>query len=105
MSPAELTGLSAGQVDGLGTTWQAVTTPTTNNTTERKGFNLPNVELIRVKDGATGAPHQACLTQTSDPLIGSVLSWPIWRVNLNSPIFVIFVGCLNNTYDVESGGI
>jgi hypothetical protein len=32
---------------------------------------LPNVELIRVpKDGATGAPHQACLTKTSDPAIG-----------------------------------
>jgi len=34
-------------------------------------FKLSNVELIRVKDGATGAPHQACLTQTPDPLIGS----------------------------------
>jgi hypothetical protein len=31
---------------------------------------LHNVEVIRVKEGATGASHQACLTQTSDPLIG-----------------------------------
>jgi hypothetical protein len=37
---------------------------------EPAGFHLPNVELIRVKDGATGAPHQACLTPTSDPSIG-----------------------------------
>ena len=29
-----------------------------------------NIELIRVKEGAAGAPHQACLTRTSDPLIG-----------------------------------
>jgi hypothetical protein len=33
---------------------------------------LPNVELIRVKDGATPAPPEACLTPTSDPSIGSV---------------------------------
>jgi hypothetical protein len=29
-----------------------------------------NVELIRVNDGAARAPHETCLRQTSDPLIG-----------------------------------
>jgi hypothetical protein len=33
-----------------------------------------NVELIRVKDGATLAPPEACLTPTSDPSIGSAWS-------------------------------
>jgi len=32
---------------------------------------MANVELIRVKDGATLAPPEACLTPTSDPSIGS----------------------------------
>jgi hypothetical protein len=36
----------------------------------RMVFKLSNVELIRVKDGATLAPPEACLTPTSDPLIG-----------------------------------
>ena len=33
--------------------------------------DIPNVELIRVNDGATGASHQACLRKTPDPAIGS----------------------------------
>ena len=33
-------------------------------------FILPNVELIRAKDGATPAPQEECLTQASDPVIG-----------------------------------
>jgi hypothetical protein len=32
-----------------------------------------NVELIRVKEGATPAPQEVCLTPTSDPLIGYVV--------------------------------
>jgi hypothetical protein len=37
---------------------------------------MPNVELIRPKDGALAAPQQACLTKGSDPLIGSpILLW------------------------------
>jgi hypothetical protein len=31
---------------------------------------VPNVELIRVNDGAARAMHETCLRQTSDPLIG-----------------------------------
>jgi hypothetical protein len=31
---------------------------------------LPNVEVIRAKDGATPAPQEECLTQASDPVIG-----------------------------------
>jgi hypothetical protein len=33
-------------------------------------LDLPNVEVIRAKDGATPAPQEECLTQASDPLIG-----------------------------------
>jgi len=41
------------------------------NGVDGKGLVITaNVELIRAKDGATGAPHQACLTRASDPLIG-----------------------------------
>jgi hypothetical protein len=29
-----------------------------------------NVELIRVNDGEARAPHETCLRQTSDPMIG-----------------------------------
>jgi hypothetical protein len=29
-----------------------------------------NVEMIRIIDGAIRAPHEACLRQTSDPMIG-----------------------------------
>jgi hypothetical protein len=32
---------------------------------------LPNVEMIRVNDGAARAPHETCLRQTPDPMIGS----------------------------------
>jgi hypothetical protein len=30
----------------------------------------PNVEMIRVNDGAARAPHETCLRQTSSPMIG-----------------------------------
>jgi hypothetical protein len=31
---------------------------------------MPNVAMIRAKDGATPAPQEECLTQASDPVIG-----------------------------------
>jgi len=31
----------------------------------------PNVEVIRANDGAARAPHEACLRQAPDPVIGS----------------------------------
>ena len=30
----------------------------------------PNVELIRANDGAARAPHETCLRQAPDPVIG-----------------------------------
>jgi hypothetical protein len=33
-------------------------------------LDIPNVEMIRVNDGASRAPHEACLRQTPDPMIG-----------------------------------
>jgi hypothetical protein len=33
-------------------------------------LRMANVELIRAKDGAARASHEACLTQASDPVIG-----------------------------------
>jgi hypothetical protein len=41
----------------------------------RFAVKLPqaNVELIRVKDGATLAPPEACQMPTSDPLVSHVL--------------------------------
>jgi len=42
------------------------------NVLDGKGlFSAANVELSRAKDGATPAPQEECLTQASDPLIGS----------------------------------
>ena len=32
---------------------------------------VPNVEVIRPKDGAAPAPQEACRTKGSDPMIGS----------------------------------
>jgi hypothetical protein len=29
-----------------------------------------NVEMTRINDGATRAPHEACLRQASEPMIG-----------------------------------
>jgi hypothetical protein len=37
---------------------------------------MPNVELIRAKDGAPAAPQRACLTKAPDPLIGSAFPLP-----------------------------
>jgi hypothetical protein len=37
---------------------------------EFRNWIMANVEMIRVKDGAAGASHQACLTKTPDPTIG-----------------------------------
>jgi hypothetical protein len=31
-----------------------------------------NVDMIRANDGATRAPHETCLRQAPDPVIGSV---------------------------------
>jgi hypothetical protein len=31
---------------------------------------VPNVEVIRVNDGAARASHEACLRRTPDPMIG-----------------------------------
>jgi hypothetical protein len=36
-----------------------------------------NVEMIRVNDGAARAPHETCLWRTSDPMIGSALSFVV----------------------------
>jgi hypothetical protein len=53
---------------------------------------LPNVEVIRVNDGAARASHETCLRKAPDPVIGStksfcesVLYCPVARppVNLN----------------------
>jgi hypothetical protein len=40
---------------------------------DKKCFHVfvPNVELIRSKEGADRAPHETCLTKESDPAIGS----------------------------------
>jgi hypothetical protein len=37
--------------------------------------DIPNVELIRAKDGAPAAPQLASLTKASDPSIGSTCSF------------------------------
>jgi hypothetical protein len=46
-----------------------------NDAFERDGFqmcsDLPNVAMIRAKDGATPAPQEECQTQASDPVSGS----------------------------------
>jgi hypothetical protein len=36
----------------------------------RVNYVCPNVELIRVNDGAARASHETCLRKTSDPSIG-----------------------------------
>jgi hypothetical protein len=35
-------------------------------------LGLPNVEMIRSKEGAARAPHETCLTKESDPVNGLV---------------------------------
>jgi len=40
----------------------------------RRCISVPNVEMIRVNDGATRVLHEACLMRTPDPMIRSTRS-------------------------------
>jgi hypothetical protein len=50
-------------------------------------INSPNVELIRVNDGASRALHEACLRKTSDPVIGYAGSFSRRNICVVEPDF------------------